>query len=158
MFEKTRHQGGRTRPIDIVVAKNGHGLATQNGIGNTACRIFHICERRRVGHEIAQRRIDKFRRVFYRHPPPGKHACNQIGNAVMLRNGKRRIGLPQAKPVYPFLSGCGLFYSEEKALCRHKFLKTQKAANGQDRRFLSRQSAGLSDVTRRNSRLKFDLV
>jgi hypothetical protein len=61
---------------------------------------------------------------------------------MMLGDGKRCVRFTQAEPIHPFLAGCRLFYSKEKAICRHKLLKTQKAASLQCRpQFISRASS-----------------
>ncbi len=127
MFEKTRHQGGRTRPIDIVIAKMAT-VSRRRMASAIRLAAFSISVSV-AGSGMRLRSVGSTNSGAFSTDTPARPARVQPDR-------KCRDAAQWQAPYWPHAGQAGLPISvrlrivlfREKALCRHKFLKTQKAA------------------------------
>ena len=101
--QHTAKHRSRSRSVDIVVAEDRDSLAAHHGIGHARSRRIHVRERRGIGHQRLDARIEKRCRTLRRDAASGQHARQQLRHRMPLRNGER-LRLPaRIEPVAPEL-------------------------------------------------------
>jgi len=62
--KEAREQGGRSRTVDIVIAKDADRFAIAHGPDQPRRRRLHVDQMRRIGEQVAQARREEPRRVI----------------------------------------------------------------------------------------------
>ena len=103
----------RTGAIDIIIAKDRDALAGHDGMRDTRAGPLHIGEGCWIGQQVADRRVQETLRRLAGHTPARKHACHDVGDAMILRNGECRHLLPLVEPMLPGKPGRRFPYAEK---------------------------------------------
>ncbi len=77
------------RAVDVVVAENGDTLAAYDRPPETLGRRLHVAQHIRVGHQIAQPRIEMALRRLWADAAPGENTGDQFFLPAGLRDGER---------------------------------------------------------------------
>ena len=87
--QELRQQRGACGAIDVVVAKDGDLLLSPHGVDKPRDRRLHVLQGKRVGHQIAQRRIEIALDLVQPDPSPGQHPRHHVALPADLRNRQR---------------------------------------------------------------------
>ena len=84
-----RQQCGAAGAVHVVIAEDRDLLVAGDRIGEPRRRRLHVGQHMRIGHEIAQARVQKALGVVDADAPPGENAGEHVGKAMGLRDGER---------------------------------------------------------------------
>ena len=126
--EETRKERHRGRPVDVIVAKYRNRCAANHCIGDARRRPVHVGQDRRVGHQHFQRGGQERGCGIGVDPPPGKHASDDIGNAVALGDRERGVGAGTIQSIDPAPAGQRARHAEEGTI-RHGISRGGDRAN-----------------------------
>ena len=118
MAQMPGEQRRRGRAVDIVVAEDRDLLAARGGIGDPLGTGFHLGQRRRIWHQLADRRIEKVLDLIDLHAPPGQHPRQHLGQLIALHHRLRFRSGARVEPVAPRLAGGRAGHAEKR---RHGF-------------------------------------
>ncbi len=118
MAEKTVHQRRGGRAVDIVVAEDRDALAALDGTHQADRGLFAIGQLMGIGHQAADRRIEEFDRLVYRHAAPGQHPGDQVRQSMDLRHSQRAVLPCLVEPRHPAIVERGFLHTEKRALYR----------------------------------------
>ena len=86
IFAEERRAAGA---VDIIVAEDRDALAPLDSVRKTSCSLLHVGEPMRVGHQIAQARVQEAFGFLDGHASSRKNAAEDFRQAVGLRDRKR---------------------------------------------------------------------
>ncbi len=114
MGEEAAQQGAGCSAVDIVVAEDRDALALADGLCKARCGIVHVGQHGRVGHQVADGRLQEPFGVFRFHAAPGQHPGDELGNVARLRDRQRRVAGARVEAVAPLLPEGGFTHGKER--------------------------------------------
>ncbi len=93
-----RRRGGA---VDVVIAEDRDLLATRGCIGDSQRRRLHLRDGVRIGHQLANRRIEEVLDFVERDVAASQHPCQHLRQLVALRDRQRPRRPPCIEPVAP---------------------------------------------------------
>ena len=94
--QKAGQQGGRGRPVHVVVAEDGDRLAAHDRAGQARRPGVHVLEPRGVGQGLAQARIEEGLGLVEADAARGQHPADDLRQPQALGQGERQAGIAQA--------------------------------------------------------------
>ncbi len=113
MVEEAVHQRRGCGTVHIVIAEDGDLLALFDRVGNALCGVLAIRQRVGIGHQRANCRIEKSKRVIHADIAACQHAGDQLRYTMDLRHGERTVLPGLIKPRHPSLVRCRSLHPEE---------------------------------------------
>ena len=114
--EKAGEERGGAGAVDVVIAENGDRLRLFDRAHQTIDRRLHVLQTVGIGHQGADRRIEKGGAVVGTDAARRDHAGEQIGMAMTLSDGERARVALAVEAVAPGLSEHGFLDAEEEAI------------------------------------------
>ena len=119
---KQRRRGGA---IDVIVAENRDALACGDGARQPLRRLVHIGQRRWIGAQRADRRIEHIRHLVERNVARGQQAADDFREIVALSDGRAEVGLRGGKPLHPLEPARGALDAKERRIFSRRLLQGQ---------------------------------
>ncbi len=82
--QQADHQGGAGGAVDVVVAEHADGFAVAHGVGQAFGGGVHVGQRRGVGQQGAQRRVEEIGGVLDPDLAGGQQAADDFRQAEAL--------------------------------------------------------------------------
>jgi hypothetical protein len=108
----------RGRAVDIVVAEHGNRLVSPDGRSEALGRLLHVLEARGVGQKRAERGVEIAGGGVGLHAARGKHAAEQFGQTVRLRNGRGSKRAARIEALDPAVEARGTLDAEKRRRAR----------------------------------------
>jgi len=106
-------QRRRAGAVDVIIPEDRDLLASLDGVRHAGERLVHGGQRRGVGHQLADRRIEVTRRLGHAHAAPGENAGEQIVDPMRLGQRQRGRLARRIEPRPPRSAEDGVFDAEE---------------------------------------------
>ena len=95
----------RSRAIDVIVAEDRNLLAAHCSIRDTPGGGFHLGDRVRIRHQLADGRVEEVADLVDRDIAPRQHARQHFRQIVPLHDRERPRRPTRIQPIAPELSG-----------------------------------------------------
>ena len=116
--QRAHEKRGRGRAVDVVIAEDRDLLLALDSIGEPHGGAVHVGQRRRIGHQAADARIEKILNPIQRDAAASDDAGKNFRQAVALADGERRLVLAQSAAIAPDAPGHRARDAEKCALGR----------------------------------------
>ncbi len=103
--QHAHEERGRGGAVDVVIAEDRDPLLALDGVGEARGGAVHVGERRGIGHQAADARIEKILDRVERNAAAGDDARENLRQAVALADGERRLALARPAAVAPDAPG-----------------------------------------------------
>ncbi len=104
MGEESRQQRRGRGAVDVIVAEDRHALAAPDGQDQPFAGGFAIGQPIGIGHQGADRRIEKARRIVNGYTAASQHARHKLRQAVQLAHGEGAVLAGLVQPRHPTLA------------------------------------------------------